>query len=200
MNDAMSMQKILEKNGYRTSMYVTNDDTTMNRMLSVLFNLAMSTWSDPKITKIWVYYAGHGTQIPDKDGDETDHLEEALVPSDCSSSGVITDDQLYRILQCFNPTCSVSMFFDCCHSGSICDLPYSYDTGTPVKVKTRKMALRGSVRMLSGCRDHQTVGETSGLVVSNQINGAATAALSESQLGVWKAIVQYGPFKGRFMK
>jgi hypothetical protein len=110
VNDAMSMQKILEKNGYRTSMYVTNDDTTMNRMLSVLFNLAMSTWSDPKITKIWVYYAGHGTQIPDKDGDETDHLEEALVPSDCSSSGVITDDQLCRILQCFNPTspCSCS--------------------------------------------------------------------------------------------
>lgn len=182
VNDAKTMQRILEKNGYTTSMHVTNDATTMSRMSSVLFNLAMSTWSDPTITSVWIYYAGHGTQIPDADGDEADRSDEALVPSDCRSAGVISDDQLYRLLQCFHPKCAVTLFFDCCHSGSMCDLPYSYATSgvvaTPtVKVETGKKALRGVVRVLSGCLDHETAAETSGLMAPGQVSGATTSAL-----------------------
>ena len=185
VNDAMMMRKLLEKNGYTTSMYVTNADTTASRIMSVLFNLAMSTWSDKSITKVWIYYAGHGTQIADAERDESDGFDEAIVPSDCRSAGVISDDQLYRVLQCFNPDCTVSLFFDCCHSGSICDLPYSYTTNgasakSPTeKLETIKKALRGKVRMLSGCLDSQVAGEASGLSAEKQVNGAATAALSE---------------------
>jgi hypothetical protein len=190
VNDAKTMQTILDKNGFKTSMYVTNESTTRLKILSVLFNLAMSTWSDQTITSVWIYYAGHGTQIPDVDGDESDRLDEAIVPSDCQSAGCIGDDQLYRVLQCFNPKCVVSLFFDCCHSGSICDLPYSYTTNGQraptngqrapnpiVKMETLKRALRGSVRMLSGCLDRQSVVETSS--ATKPPGGAATAAFAE---------------------
>jgi hypothetical protein len=182
VNDATTMQKILEKNGYQTSLHATNDATTMSRMLSVLFNLAMSTWSDPTISNVWIYYAGHGTQVTDVDRDEADRLDEAIVPSDCRVTGVITDDQLFRLLQCFHPRCVVSLFFDCCHSGSMCDLPYSYTMSggstTPIaKAETNKRALRGAVRVLSGCLDNQKVGESSGLMALGQVSGATTSAL-----------------------
>jgi hypothetical protein len=185
VNDATMMRALLEKKGYTTSLYVTNADTTASRTMSVLFNMAMSTWSDPTITNVWVYYAGHGTQVPDADRDESDGLDEAIVPSDCRTAGVINDDQLYRLLQCFNPKCIVTLFFDCCHSGSMCDLPYSYTTNgasakSPIsKLETNKKALRGKVRVLSGCLDHQTAAEASGLSGDKQVNGAATVALSD---------------------
>ena len=179
VNDATMMRGILTQNGYATYMCTTNATTTKRSMESVLYNMAMSTWSDPTITSVWIYYAGHGTQIRDVDNDESDGLDEAIVPSDCRTSGVISDDQIYRILQSFNPTCVVSLFLDCCHSGSICDLPYSYQTNGStmlnVKMETKKKALRGKVRILSACLDSQKADE---ITINRKVQGMATTTLN----------------------
>lgn len=43
-------------------------------------------------------YSGHGTWLPDENGDEADGRDEALVPVDYHTAGMILDDDLYKIV------------------------------------------------------------------------------------------------------
>lgn len=63
-------------------------------------------------------YAGHGSQVPDDDGDEGDGYDEALVPVDYQSAGYLIDDDLYAITQRLPANSSLTLFMDCCHSGT----------------------------------------------------------------------------------
>jgi len=76
---------------------------------------------------IFLHYSGHGTKLRDDDGDEGDGYDEALVPRDFQSSGMIRDDDLYELLIKNLPD-GVHMvcLMDCCHSGTILDLPYLF--------------------------------------------------------------------------
>jgi hypothetical protein len=76
---------------------------------------------------LFFYFTGHGTQIKDKSGDEVDNLDEVFLPSDYKLS-VISDDLIQGLLS----TCvaNTTLIFDCCNSGSACDLKYLY-TLTP---------------------------------------------------------------------
>jgi metacaspase-1 len=74
-----------------------------------------------------MHYSGHGTQIPDDDGDEADGMDEALCPVDYQTEGMIRDDDIYRELVATLPAgCRLTVLMDCCHSGTILDLPYSF--------------------------------------------------------------------------
>jgi hypothetical protein len=72
-----------------------------------------------------VYYSGHGSQVPDTNGDEVDHWDETIVPSNSSRSASgavldITDDELQSyILALADRTPHATFIFDSCHSGSI---------------------------------------------------------------------------------
>ena len=49
---------------------------------------------------------------------------QVLLPLDYATSlDLITDDELSAGLQRIAPTCKTFILMDCCHSGSICDLP-----------------------------------------------------------------------------
>jgi hypothetical protein len=77
---------------------------------------------------IFLHYSGHGTKLRDDDfGEEKDGYDEALCPRDFASAGMIRDDDLYDILVkgCPDGVHMVSLM-DCCHSGSIMDLPYIF--------------------------------------------------------------------------
>ena len=76
---------------------------------------------------LFFHYSGHGGQQKDQSGDEADGLDETLIPEDYTSSGVITDDQLFELLVSRLPS-SVRLVavMDCCHSGTILDLPYTF--------------------------------------------------------------------------
>lgn len=67
-----------------------------------------------------ITYSGHGTRVPDTDGDEIDRWDEAIVPTDYHQAGFITDDQLYEL---FSPADArgvrVVFIADCCFSGTI---------------------------------------------------------------------------------
>jgi hypothetical protein len=74
------------------------------------------------------YFAGHGAQIDDEDGDEgEDKFDEVLVPSDTSGelegadaglSGFITDDEIGSLLADLSGR-EVITIVDACHSGTI---------------------------------------------------------------------------------
>ncbi|GAX10273.1 hypothetical protein FisN_3Lh475 [Fistulifera solaris] len=76
---------------------------------------------------VFVHYSGHGSRIPDLDGDESDGYDETLVPVDFKSAGQIVDDEILKLLvqpMKAGVTCTVLM--DCCHSGTVLDLPYRF--------------------------------------------------------------------------
>jgi len=70
---------------------------------------------------------GHGGKLKDQDGDEKDGYDETLVPLDYQNAGQIRDDDLYKILvRPLKEGVYATCIMDCCHSGSILDLPYTF--------------------------------------------------------------------------
>uniref|UniRef100_A0A7S3P5R9 Peptidase C14 caspase domain-containing protein n=1 Tax=Amphora coffeiformis TaxID=265554 RepID=A0A7S3P5R9_9STRA len=73
------------------------------------------------------HYSGHGGRLPDDNGDEEDGYDETLIPVDYQSAGQIRDDLLYSDLVGRMPEGStLTCLMDCCHSGSVLDLPYTF--------------------------------------------------------------------------
>lgn len=62
-----------------------------------------------------VTYSGHGTQVPDTDGDEADGYDEAIV----LRGKVYTDDEIHADLSVFEPDINVVLVSDSCHSGTL---------------------------------------------------------------------------------
>ncbi|KIM26885.1 hypothetical protein M408DRAFT_174809 [Serendipita vermifera MAFF 305830] len=65
--------------------------------------------------RLFIHFSGHGSQIEDEDGDETDGLDEVIC---CADGEIIVDDQLHDILVKPLPHgCRLTALFDCCASG-----------------------------------------------------------------------------------
>ena len=94
---------------------------------------------------VFCHYSGHGGRVVDDDvGEEADGYDETLVPVDYYSSGQIRDDDLYDTLVKPMPDDVSAVFLmDCCHSGTVLDLPYQYGgkSGNGVKVPMPKSAM-----------------------------------------------------------
>mmetsp|Transcript_17434 Transcript_17434/g.22799 ORF Transcript_17434/g.22799 Transcript_17434/m.22799 type:complete len:372 (+) Transcript_17434:99-1214(+) len=74
---------------------------------------------------LFMHYSGHGGSVRDRDGDEKDGKDETLVPLDYTTNGQITDDMIFEHLVLKVPSdCQLTVLMDCCHSGTILDLPY----------------------------------------------------------------------------
>lgn len=76
---------------------------------------------------VFVHYSGHGGSVPDDNGDEEDGYDETLIPVDFRSAGQIRDDDIFSKFVAVMPAgVTVTCLMDCCHSGTILDLPYSF--------------------------------------------------------------------------
>jgi hypothetical protein len=65
-----------------------------------------------------LHYSGHGSNVPDKDGDEADQRDEILCPTDLDWKDPLTDDWLRKSFDKLKPGVSLTVIMDCCHSGS----------------------------------------------------------------------------------
>ena len=74
---------------------------------------------------LFLHYSGHGSQTRDTSGDEASGKDQTVVPVDYQEAGQIIDDWIFGTVVMPLPA-GVSMFavMDCCHSGTIMDLPY----------------------------------------------------------------------------
>ncbi|KDQ55377.1 hypothetical protein JAAARDRAFT_334383 [Jaapia argillacea MUCL 33604] len=78
---------------------------------------------------LFIHYSGHGGQSRDLDGDEVSGYDDVIFPVDSEVNGDITDDELNATLARPLPAgCRLTALFDSCHSGSILDLDYGYDS------------------------------------------------------------------------
>jgi hypothetical protein len=134
---------------------------------------------------LFFHYSGHGSQQTDRSGDERDGKDETLVPCDFQHHGMITDDDLQRILVTALPQgCRLTCIMDCCHSGTVLDLPYSIRVGadgqsTNLKKKKGYQArpAAGDCVMISGCMDKQTSADIgAGSAGNSKAAGAMTTA------------------------
>jgi hypothetical protein len=85
--------------------------------------------------RVLLYFSGHGTQVPDYNGDEEDGVDESLLPFDAklvSSRGrqqlvnVLTDDELETMLAAI-PAGEIVVIVDACHSGTVTRAPVDPD-------------------------------------------------------------------------
>ena len=67
---------------------------------------------------IVVQFSGHGSFVPDADGDEPDGTDECICPVD-TRNGYITDDELFDLYAARENGVRVVMIADSCHSGTI---------------------------------------------------------------------------------
>jgi len=64
------------------------------------------------------YYSGHGSQMPDMTGEETDRRDETICPHDFATAGMIKDDDLRAIFGKIASGVNLEAILDSCHSGS----------------------------------------------------------------------------------
>jgi metacaspase-1 len=69
--------------------------------------------------------SSHGTQVPDTNGDEADHADEAFCPYDLTQKGdqwdpdhVIVDDELHDLFVQIPDNVLLEVYLDTCHSGT----------------------------------------------------------------------------------
>ena len=120
-NDAELMrQALVDKFGFPAENIVTvlNEQAT-RAGIETAFRTHLIERAQPGDVVVF-YYSGHGTQVPDDNGDEADGVDEALCPTDISKQDSATwlrDDTLTEWLSQLR-TEKVTVILDSCFSGT----------------------------------------------------------------------------------
>jgi len=136
VNDVVSMKNYLVANGFSESeMRICIDAphsdigirTSMPTKSEIYDTIRWLTSQAQPGDALFFHYSGHGGQQRDDSGDEEDGMDETLIPLDYQQAGVITDDELFDHLVATLPKgVHLVCLMDCCHSGTILDLPYTF--------------------------------------------------------------------------
>ncbi|KAG0378931.1 Ca(2+)-dependent cysteine protease [Mortierella sp. AD032] len=132
VNDTAIMKGFLQDRGFdEDKIHILTDDQVGTRWMptreNIFENLKWLIRDAKKNDSYFLHYSGHGGQIDDIDGDETEGRDNCIFPLDHAEAGVITDDELHTLLvKALPPGVRLTAVFDCCHSGSALDLPYLY--------------------------------------------------------------------------
>lgn len=141
INDVRNMREILRNYyGFRNNdiRILVDSRATKNNILVRLNWMVENARSGDVLV---FHFAGHGSQIRDRDGDELrDRLDELLCPYDMNWDGTfILDDDLDRIFRGLPDGVLLEVILDCCHSGSGTDLASSrsveFGFDNPVKLR-----------------------------------------------------------------
>jgi hypothetical protein len=186
IDDTINMRNMLiDAYGYESSNIVMlRDDNptlfnppTKNNIIQQLQQLALQS---SKLEEVWIHYSGHGSQINQIGTDEPTGMDQVIIPIDYKTNGVIIDYQLLSIIK--NIKCRAILLFDSCHSGTVCDLPWSFQCTTPTTyARTKNNAVvitNPNIFMISGCKDTQTSADTYSQILIDPV-GAFTNAFIE---------------------
>jgi hypothetical protein len=149
---------------------------TRTNILSELNRLADTSVN---LEEIWFHYSGHGSQLQDQNS-ENKELRNIIIPANYEEAGYIYDTELFEIIKKIR--CRAIFVFDCCHSGSVCDMPWTFEyTSENELLKTHTYAVsldNQHIYVLSGCRDNQSSADSSNNL--DQSVGAFSNAIVES--------------------
>jgi hypothetical protein len=178
INDINCIKDRIAKNGFNDITILTDYTTTKptkTNILNAFRNLLANSQAGDFLILV---YSGHGSNIIDKNGDETTGYDQMIIPLDFN---YIIDDELKAIIQNnLKPNVTLFAMFDSCFSGSVLDLRYQYLDSLNYdnfSENNKELETKGDVFMISGCTDIQTSADA---VINKKFNGAMTWSLLES--------------------
>ena len=159
-------------------------DDSENQLLLPTYENIMRELNDiasSNSDEIWIQYSGHGSQFQNTT-DKT-LMDNVIVPIDFYKS-YIFDYDIYKIL--LKIKCRAILLFDCCHSGSVGNLPWTFMLSNNSKNDTNNITINSNnntmpnpnIYLLSGCKDNQTSSDGYNKELSQEV-GAFSNAFNE---------------------
>ncbi len=130
VNDANDWSKELARRGFAVDRLLDRKATGKGMRAAIAATIAKGGSGDVVV----IQYSGHGSFVPDDDGDEPDGTDECLCPHDISSNGPITDDELFDLYSDRPRGLRLLMISDSCHSGTVARFA-PITTPKPVRAK-----------------------------------------------------------------
>jgi metacaspase-1 len=136
VNDARDWAQLLRAQGYATNTLLDSQATQANIVSALVRMVALAGFGD----RVVFQYSGHGTWLPDRDGDEADGRDEALVCYDYREGGLLLDDTLQKIFGNLKRGAGALILSDSCHSGTVSRMVDLRRTppGAPMPLATAK--------------------------------------------------------------
>ncbi|HEY0078786.1 MAG TPA: caspase family protein [Pyrinomonadaceae bacterium] len=213
--DAEAMTSLAKKQKFKPTRLL-NEQATASAVMGAISEAAQKL----KVGDIFfLTYAGHGSQVPDKNGDEKDDYDETWVLYDRQ----LVDDELYSLWSQFAPGVRILVVSDSCHSGTMTrailyqqlnNSPLAHGTladptrGTRAMPEdARKRTYKKNKALYDGIQQAFRSGDkvnvsASVLLISgcqdNQLSsdGDKNGLFTQTMLQVWNK----GQFKGRYRK
>lgn len=181
VNDAVAWRHALASRGFDDQTEMLDSAATKRAMLALIGDIVSKTGRNDISV---ITYSGHGSWVPDADGDEADGRDEALCPYDMTMIGeVLTDDELHEIFSNRKQGARIIFISDSCHSGSVtrmsskADDPFAGEKWSFQQAKfmppgiyltldqlllaqrversTARSKIRAATVLLSGCMDNE---------------------------------------------
>jgi hypothetical protein len=135
--DVRAWSQALTALGFDDQIMLLDQQATRAGILDALTQVVTSSRAGDVVV---FQYAGHGTTLPDLDGDEAgedtpDH-DEALCPFDFAEGKFVIDDDVAEVFRQLPDEVNLTCFIDCCHSGTISR--FAVGGPTPVGGGTRR--------------------------------------------------------------
>ncbi|MGE5247704.1 MAG: caspase family protein [Verrucomicrobiota bacterium] len=194
INDVRLMEKTLrEQYGFAGNGNVRTLTDARATTEAILDGLAWLADGAAPGDSLVFHYSGHGSQVPDRHGDEADGLDEILCPYDLEWDHPLTDDDLAAFVAGIPKGALLTAILDCCHSGTGLREPSRNATATArhrflPHLDEPSAGLRAVRRfgtsvtktngvLLAACRDNQTSADA---FIDGAYHGAHTYYLCRS--------------------
>lgn len=175
LNDAKNWEKILKTWFGKFEILIYRDSQVTKKLFENTIKKAVSLLRPEDV--LLIIYSGHGTQVFDPTGDESNGYDEALYLHD----GAYIDNHFITILNGANPDAEIIVFLDSCFSGGF---DRNLDQTQPRFLPLPTHKIRRKVRnhfartvyemnwiLYSGCEEHQTSADA---FIDGQYQGAFT--------------------------
>ena len=172
INDSRAFKDMLTNRFGFSDIKLITDDTQLVTRQTLVDGFAWLLNRTRAKDRLVFYFSGHGQQKESVDGDETDGMDEVL---QCSNGEFCSDDDIWSNLITKVPEkIRLSLFFDCCHSGTMADLKHNFIyTGLDGNMFTTSIEnsneVPGDVTCLSACYDRELSAD--GYAISEMVKG-----------------------------
>jgi len=139
INDVRNISELVcGRFGFQNCLYLTDEQQdpekkpTYNNIIEAMKWLVQGAQPNDSL---FFHYSGHGGTAKDSHNDEIDGFDETILPLDYAKNGQIIDDVIYEnLVKPLPKGCRLTAIFDSCHSGTVLDLPYTYQCDGSVEV------------------------------------------------------------------
>jgi hypothetical protein len=209
VNDANDWAELLAREGYNVELLL---EANKRQVLDALNALVGTVGFGDRIV---FTSSGHGTWIPDGNGDESDGRDEALVMAGLSRYDLLVDDEIEDVFSKLPYGSRVLILSDSCHSGTVSrfmpeaqfgdahqarfpgerrfispielNIPISYERAVEIEQLPASRSRTGGVSLISGCADSEYSWDS---WFDERANGAFTRAAIDNymprvSLGRW---------------